>query len=124
RSLMDAGLTVAGGSDSPIERLSPFAGIYAAATRGRFEGRQILRYSERERLTTEQALGLYTHNGASACLEDNLMGSVQPGKCGDLTVVAGDPTDVPPHRLKDLKVVMTVVAGKVAYSLRDESINR
>lgn len=124
RSLMDAGLTVAGGSDSPIERLSPFAGIYAAVTRGRFEGREILRYSERERLTTEQSLGLYTTNAASACLEDSLMGSVQPGKYGDLAVVAEDPMNVPLHRLKDLKVVMTVVAGKIAYSLGDESINR
>ena len=121
RSLVDAGLVVAGGSDSPIERLSPFAGIYAAVTRGRFEGREIFRRSEGEALTTEQALSLYTRNAASASLEGGLMGSIQPGRYGDLTVVAEDPTAVPEDRIKDVKVVMTVVAGKVAYSLGDES---
>lgn len=121
RSLVDGGLAVAGGSDSPVETLSPFEGMYAATTRGRFEEREIHRYSEGEELTAEQALSLYTRNAASASLEDNLMGSIQPGRHGDLTVVTEDPTAIPPHRIRDLEVVMTVVAGKVAYSLRDES---
>jgi len=121
RSLVDGGLVVAGGSDSPIERLSPLAGIYAAVTRGRFEGRELFTYSQGERLTVEQALTLYTRDAASACLEDGLMGSIQPGGYGDLTVVAEDPTATPEDRIKDVKVVMTVVAGKVAYSLGDES---
>jgi predicted amidohydrolase YtcJ len=106
KTLMGKGVCVAGGSDCPMEPLSPLAGIQSAMTRA---------FYPKERLTFEEALGLYTVNAASLTLEENEKGSVEEGKLADLAVLSCDPSSVPSGKLSEVEVEMTVIGGRVCY---------
>jgi predicted amidohydrolase YtcJ len=106
KTLIKEGIRVAGGSDCPMEPLSPLQGIQAAVTR---------QFFPEERITVDEALRMYTVNAAYASLEENLKGSIEEGKLADLTVLSGDPRAVPSSKIGDIKVKMTIVGGKVVY---------
>jgi predicted amidohydrolase YtcJ len=107
KTLFNEGIRVVGGSDCPMEPISPLSGIQAAVTRPFFPEEQI---------TVDEALRMYTVNGAYASSEEHVKGSLEEGKLADLTVLSGDPRTVPPSRIGDIKVSMAVVGGKVVYS--------
>jgi len=106
KTLIKEGIRVVGGSDCPMEPLSPLQGIQAAVTREFFP---------EERITVDEALRIYTVNAAYTSFEETVKGSIEEGKLADLTVLSGDPTAVPPSKIGDIKVSMTVVGGKVVY---------
>ena len=106
KTLINEGIRVAGGSDCPMEPLSPLLGIQAAVTREFFP---------EERITVDEALRMYTVNAAYASSEENLKGSIKEGKLADLTVLSGDPRKTPPSKISDINVDMTIVGGKVVY---------
>jgi predicted amidohydrolase YtcJ len=106
KTLFKEGIRVIGGSDCPMEPLSPLQGIQAAVTRPFFPEEQI---------SVEEALQMYTVNAAYATSEETLKGSVEEGKLADLTVLSDDPNVVPVSKIGDIKVKMTVVGGKVVY---------
>jgi predicted amidohydrolase YtcJ len=109
KTLLSEGIKVSGGSDCPMEPLSPLLGIKAAVTREFFP---------EERLTVEEALRLYTVDAAYASFEENIKGSIEKGKLADLTVLRRDPRMVVPNEIGDIEVEMTIVSGKVVYSKR------
>ncbi|GGA38584.1 amidohydrolase [Paenibacillus physcomitrellae] len=114
RTLMDAGIVCAGGSDAPIEPLNPFLGLHAAVTRRR-PGQQGEGYLPLERLTLQQALHLFTLGSAAAVGEERERGSIEVGKYADFTVIDTDLTeDV--DALLEVKVKMSIVNGQIAYS--------
>jgi predicted amidohydrolase YtcJ len=106
------GLTVAGASDSPIVPNSPLTGIYGAVTRLTSSG-QIL--NQAECMTANQGLRLYTLNAAYASHEEKIKGSITPGKLADMTLLSNNPNKVPVEEIKDIKVQMTVIGGKVVW---------
>jgi len=106
KTLINEGIRVAGGSDCPMEPLSPLQGIQAAVTR---------QFFPEEQITVDEALRMYTVNAAYASFEETVKGSIEEGKLADLTVLSGDPTAVPPSKIGDIKVKMTIVGGKVVY---------
>jgi hypothetical protein len=106
KTLIENGIRVIGGSDCPMEPLSPMQGIQAAVTRPFFPEEQI---------SVEEALQMYTVNAAYATSEETLKGSVEEGKLADLTVLSDDPNVAPVSKIGDIKVTMTVVGGKVVY---------
>ena len=112
-SLLRAGLRVAGSSDAPVVPFNPLTGIYAAVTR-RTEGGGVVALGEA--VTPEQALALYTTGAAHAAGEEERKGSISPGKLADLTVLSADPTAVPPDEIRDIRVTMTILGGKVTFS--------
>ena len=112
KSLLDSGLTVAGSSDSPIVPDNPLVGIYAAVTRQAKSGQQLL---AEERVSVEQALAMYTTNGAYVSFEENIKGSIAQGKLADIVVLSDDPTKSLPEQIKDIKVEMTIIDGKVVW---------
>ena len=107
KTLINEGIRVVGGSDCPMEPISPLSGIQAAVTRPFFPEEQI---------TVDDALRMYTVNGAYASSEESDKGSIEEGKLADITVLSGDPRTVPPSKIGDIKVTMTMVGGKVVYS--------
>jgi predicted amidohydrolase YtcJ len=109
KSLQEAGVKVVGGSDAPVEPVSPILGIYASVVR---------RTNRRERLTVDEALQLYTLNAAYCSFEEKVKGSVEVGKFADLTVLSHDPYAITPTRLKNVKVEMTIVNGVPTYARR------
>lgn len=106
RSILKEGINVIGGSDSPIEPVSPLSGIFAAVTQDEFP---------QERLTVYQALRLYTLAGAYASFEEDVKGSIEIGKMADLVVLSENPLEVSPNQIENIKTLMTVVDGKIVY---------
>ena len=112
KSLLNSGLIVAGSSDSPIVPDNPLVGIYAAVTRQAESGQQLL---PEECISVSQALAMYTTNAAYASFEEEIKGSVIPGKLADLVLLSDDPTQAPPEQIKDIRVEMTIIGGEVVY---------
>ena len=106
KTLINEGIHVVGGSDCPMEPISPLLGIQAAVERPFFA---------EERITVDEALSMYTVNAAYASSEESITGSIEEGKLADLTVLSGDPRTVPPSKIGDIKVNATLVDGKVVY---------
>lgn len=112
KSLIEGGLVVAGSSDSPVVADNPLVGIYAAVTRKTEAGPVI---TPGERLSAAAALAMYTTGAAFSAYEEDIKGSITPGKLADLVVLTDDPLKVPPERIKEIWVVMTIIGGKVVW---------
>ena len=106
KTLLKGGVSVIGGSDCPMEPLNPLTGIQAAMSR---------KFPASEQLTIDDALRLYTINAAYATFEENEKGSLEEEKLADLTILSNDPTAVPPDKLADIKVELTIIDGKIVY---------
>jgi hypothetical protein len=111
KTWLEGGVTVAGGSDFPASPLSPIVGIYASVTRKTISGE----LSPEEAITRQQALQLYTINGARISFEENQKGSIEAGKLADFLVLSDDLLTVPEDDIKDIEVLRTVVAGKTVF---------
>jgi predicted amidohydrolase YtcJ len=112
KSPLKSGVIVAGSSDTPVVPFNPLVGVYAAVTR-RVESGQVL--LPEECITVNQALALYTVNAAYASFEEDIKGSISLGKLADMVVLSDSPTRVPPEQIKDIKVEMTIIGGKVVW---------
>jgi len=112
KSPLESGVVVAGSSDAPVVSNNPMMGIYAAVTRRAESGQALL---PEERIGVNQALALYTINAAYASFEEEIKGSLSPGKLADVVVLSDDPTKVSPEKIKDIKVEMTIIGGEVVY---------
>ncbi len=118
RSLLDARAPLAFGSDWFVAPPSPLEGIYAAVTRRTLDDRNPGGWVPEQRITVEEALRAYTASAAYASFEEALKGTLEPGKLADLVVIDRDLRTVPPATLRDARVVMTVVGGRVVYERR------
>ncbi len=112
KSLIAAGVPVAGSSDAPVTHYAPLFGIEQALTHRTMAG-DVCGSDERVDLTT--AIRMHTIHGAFASFEEGFKGSLEVGKAADLVVLAEDLSRVPIERLRDVGVAMTVVGGEVAY---------
>ena len=115
KSMLDAGAALAFGSDWPVAPLDPLSGIAAAVTRATLDGRHPGGWFPEQRLTVEQALRAYTRGSAYAAFEENDKGTISPGKLADLVVLSEDLFRIPPERIKDARVEITIVGGRVVY---------
>jgi len=112
KSFLDGGLLVAASSDSPVVPDNPLVGIYGAVTRRAESGQHL---SPQEAVSAKQALALYTVNAAYASFEEGVKGSIAPGKLADLVVLSDDPVKASPERIKDIRVEMTIIDGRVVW---------
>jgi hypothetical protein len=108
RSFLEAGIKLAGASDAPVESLDVLHAITCCITREGFETQQCI--------SLEQAMRMYTSDAAWVQFEEDVKGTVTPGKRADLVVLSDDPFKVKPDKIKDIKVIRTVVGGKVVYN--------
>jgi predicted amidohydrolase YtcJ len=107
KTLMKEGLIVTSGSDCPVEPIDPLLGVWAAVTRKTFE---------EESLTVEEALKTYTLNAAYASFDEERRGTIEAGKLADFTILSDDLFNVPPESIKDIRVEMVFVDGKMVYA--------
>jgi predicted amidohydrolase YtcJ len=112
RSFMDHGIKVAGASDHVPGPYEPLMAIQSMVTRRDFRGRV---WGENQKITVEEALKVCTLHGAYASFEEKTKGSITEGKLADFVVLAEDPHKVDPERIKDIKVVRTVVGGRTVH---------
>jgi len=111
RSLLAAGVALAGGSDAPVEDPDPRRGLHAAMTRQQPGGHPPGGWNPAERLGATEALDLFTRAAAWAGHAESWSGVIRQGLVADLTVLGGDPTTVEPERVLHLGVLRTVVHG-------------
>jgi len=115
RSLIDSGATLAFGSDWFVAPATPLEGIYAAVTRRTLDGSNPEGWVPEQKITVEEALKAYTINGAYASFEEDLKGSLEPGKLADFVVLERDITAIDPVEIWDTKVQQTWVGGKKVF---------
>ena len=112
RSFLDYGIGVSGASDHPCGPYEPLMAIQSCVTRKSSAGEVL---GARQRITVDEALYLYTMASAYASFEEDLKGSITPGKVADLVVLGEDPRRVDPGEIKDIPVDMTIVGGEIRY---------
>jgi predicted amidohydrolase YtcJ len=115
KSLLDAGATLAFGSDWPVAPLDPLMGIYAASTRRTLDGKNPHGWVPEQRITVAQAVHAYTMGSAFAERQERVKGSIEPGKLADLVVLSADIFSIPPEAIKDVKMELTIFEGKAVY---------
>ena len=113
RSLMEAGAIISNGTDAPVESNNPFENYYAAVTRNMSNGEF---FFPAQVMTREEAIRSYTINPAYAAFEDNIKGSLSPGKLADLVVLSQDLLTVPPEEITSTEVVYTIIGGNIVYA--------
>jgi hypothetical protein len=115
RSLLDAGAMLAFGSDWPVAPAVPLMGLYAALTRRTLDDRHPKGWVPRQKITLEEALAAYTRDAAYAAFAERDLGTLAPGKFADLVLVDRDLGRIPPPAIRDAKVLLTVVGGRVVF---------
>ena len=115
KSLLDAGATLAFGSDWPVAPLDPVMGIYAATTRRTLDGKNPNGWIPEQCITVAQAVHAYTMGSAFAEHQETVKGSIEPGKLADLVVLSDDIFTIPPEAIEKTRVDMTIFDGKVIY---------
>jgi hypothetical protein len=107
------GVTLAFGTDYPVEPVTPFRGLYAAVTRKSEDGKR--EYFPGQKLTMDQAIAAYTTGAAFAEFAEKEKGTLAPGMLADFVVLDRDITAVAPAKVLETKVLRTVVGGQTVY---------
>ena len=115
RKLLDTGAIIANGTDAPVEPVSPVASFYASVTRKTLAGEPEGGYEPSQKMTREEALKSYTIFPAFAAFEEDIKGTIEPGKLADFTVYSQDLMTVPEDQILDTEIEMTIVGGEVLY---------
>ncbi len=112
RTLWDSGAMVTNGTDVPVEDIDPLASYYSTVTRMTSTGEP---FYPGQALTRMEALRTYTINNAYAAFQEDLLGSLEPGKLADIVVLSGDLLTVPEAEIPSLDVDMTILGGEIRY---------
>jgi len=112
RTMLDAGIPAAAGSDFSPGPFAPLMGIQGMVTRTGWDGKT---WGANQRISVDEALRVNTLNGAYASHEETLKGSISDGKLADFVILADDPHTVPAEKIKDIQIVQTVVGGTTVY---------
>jgi len=112
RDLLDTGAVIANGTDTPVERIDPIASFYSSVSRMTNNGE---RFNPEHVMTREEALQSYTLNGAIAAFEEDIKGTLTPGKYADIVVLSQDLLTVEEEKIPGTAVDMTIVGGDIKY---------
>ncbi len=111
-TLAEAGLVPTNGTDPPVDEIDPIASFHCSVTRILPDG---TRFQAQEVYSRQRALYSYTMGNAIAAFEEDMKGSLTPGKLADITVLSQDLLTVSDEALMDTEIVMTIVGGRVRY---------
>jgi predicted amidohydrolase YtcJ len=115
RQMLDAGLTVGAGTDATrVASYNPWISLYWMVTGKTVGGMQLA--SPANRLSREEALGLYTHGSAWFSGEEEVKGRIAPGQFADFAILSADYLTVPDEEIRRIESVLTVTGGDVVYS--------
>ena len=112
RKFLDAGATIAGGTDAPVEAGDPRVEFYAAVARRTLEGFAGPDWGLDQRLTRDEALAILTKGAAYAAFQEQDRGTIEPGKLADFSVYSADWMQVPEAEIPRSQAVMTVIARR------------
>jgi predicted amidohydrolase YtcJ len=121
RSLIDAGAVVTNGTDTPVEDVDPIMSFYGSVTRKTRDGTIFV---PEQRATRAEGLAAYMINNAFAAFEENLKGSLTPGKLADIVVLSKNIMTIPEDEIPTARVDLTILGGKVKYERRSTTASR
>jgi predicted amidohydrolase YtcJ len=113
RNLIDAGVPAPGHSDSFVCHMNPMRGIYALVNRKTDTGQPI---GSEQAISVSEAIRCYTILGAYAAFEEDIKGSLELGKLADMIVLDRDIFSIPTEDIKNVKVDITVIDGKIGFT--------
>ena len=116
QSMLKLGVTLAGGSDAPVERGEPLIEFYAAVARKDLQGRSGQGWHPEEKLTREQALKAFTLGPAFAAFEEDRRGSIEVGKIADFTILDRDIMTVPEAEILKARTLYTIISGAIVFT--------
>ncbi|MBX7172497.1 MAG: amidohydrolase [Pyrinomonadaceae bacterium] len=118
RSLLDNGATLAFGTDWFVAPLNPMWGIYAAVTRRTLDNKNPNGWLPEQKITVEEAVRAYTQGSAFAEFQENAKGTISVGKLADFVILSDDIFKIDPVKIWDVKVLQTIMDGKVVYQAK------
>ncbi|MFW9818066.1 MAG: amidohydrolase, partial [Candidatus Thorarchaeota archaeon] len=107
KSIIDVGIKLISGSDCPVEEPDVILGLHALVNRNEFIPEQCI--------SMKEALKTYTINAAYAAFEENVKGSIEVGKLADFVILNKNPLEIPNDKIRDIKIVETIIRGKSIY---------
>ncbi len=113
RTFVEHHIPIGGGSDCPVTPLDPLYGMHCAVNHT----------NPHERISAQRALELFTIDNARLAFEEHEKATIEAGKLADLTVLREDPLAVPPDRIKDIDVTMTIVGGAIRWRAEVDEAN-
>lgn len=116
RKLWDAGTIITNGTDVPVENINPIMSFYAMVSR-RMSNDAVFYGSQK--LTREEALKTYTINNAHAAFEEEMKGSITPGKLADIVILSKNIMSIPEDEIPQTEVLYTLLDGKVVYQKQE-----
>ncbi|MEE9169895.1 MAG: amidohydrolase [bacterium] len=115
RTFLDSSVKMCFGSDWTVAPLNPILGIDAAVTRRTTDGANPEGWFPEQKITVEEAIEAYTLSSAYAAFDEEIKGTITPGKLADMVVLSQDILTIPVNDIVKSEVVYTVVGGKVVY---------
>ena len=115
KSFLDNDVMLAFGSDWDVAPLDAILGIYAAVTRRTLDGANPNGWIPEQKITVEQAIQAYTMAPAYASFQENIKGTITPGKLADIVVLSQDILSIPPEKIENSEVLLTIVNGQVVF---------
>lgn len=115
RTFLNYGVHLAFGTDWDVAPLNPLLTVYAAVTRATLDGKNPNGWFQEQKLTVEEAVHAYTMGSAYAEFQDQEKGSITPGKLADMALLSDDIFTIDPAKIRDAKVLKTIVGGKVVW---------
>jgi predicted amidohydrolase YtcJ len=115
RTFLDQGVHLAFGTDWDVAPLNPMLGLYAAVTRAGLDGKTPGGWVPEQKITILEAITAYTRGSAYAEFQDDVKGTLAPGKLADLVILSDDIFRIPPEKIRDVKVVTTIAGGRVVW---------
>lgn len=120
KSLIETGAIVTNGTDAPVEDVDPIASFYASVTRRLTDK---FTFFPEQVLSREQAIRSYTIDNAYAAFEENIKGSLVPGKLADIVVLNNDLIQCDAEQIKNTRVEMTIIDGRIAFQAQATTTN-
>jgi predicted amidohydrolase YtcJ len=118
RTFLDHGVRLAFGTDWDVAPLNPMLGVYAAVTRATLDGKNPNGWFPEQKLTVAEAVEAYSMGSAYAEFQDGVKGSITPGKLADMVLLSDDIFTIDPVKIRDVKVLRTVVGGREVYEAK------
>jgi predicted amidohydrolase YtcJ len=115
RTFLNHGVHLAFGTDWDVAPLNPLLGVYAAVTRATLDGKNPNGWFPEQKLTVTEAVHAYTMGSAYAEFQEKEKGSITPGKLADMVLLSDDIFSMDPVKIRDVKVLKTIVGGKVIW---------
>jgi predicted amidohydrolase YtcJ len=120
RTFLNHGVRLAFGTDWNVAPLNPMLTVYAAVTRATLDGKNPGGWFPEQKLTLPEAIEAYTMGSAYAEFQENEKGSITPGKLADMVLLSDDIFTIDPAKIRDVKIVTTIVGGKTVWDAREK----